>query len=133
MVWPVFAIALAGWFAAPAGALAYGFRRPVRKTRLPEIFLIASIVKDYRKRSSFWFITVHGLVRVLKDTTGSNWNRKLLDQIGMTPFEIRQIRGLYMGLEPELGGFFATACCVEIVRNLKARRDLEFISKPVLR
>lgn len=121
MVWPIFAIALAGLLAAPAGAVAYGFRRPVLDTRRPEIFLVAAVIRNYRERGSFWFMLYHGFWRVIRDKRRENWNKKLLEQIGLSPFEIRQILSIYDGLEPGLGKFQATACCVEIVRNLKAR------------
>ena len=125
LVWPIFAIALATMLAAPAGAVAYGFKRPVRKTRRPELFLVAWIIKDYREKHSFWFMAYHGLWRVMRNRGKQNWNQKMLKQIGLTPFEVRQILSLYAGLEPELGGFHATACCVEIARNLKARENPE--------
>ncbi len=117
------ALSAAAFVAAPAGAVMYAFRRPMRRhwRVAPDWWIISRVIKDHRKRGSIFFLIVWAHFRAPKKPgkATANWNREMLLKMGLNAEEIRQLRGIYRGLEPELGTFQAVVCCVEIIRALK--------------
>jgi hypothetical protein len=112
-------LALAALFAAPVGAIGYGLLLPVHIGRGPDFFQTARILKIQRKRSSYWFLIRCSWLQAPPPLEGA-LNNATLAKLGLNPTEFRQIRGIYAGLERELGAFTALANCVQIVRSLRA-------------
>ncbi len=118
-MWPYVALSAATALAVPASAIGVGYLRPVQRTRAPGFWIVARILRLRRGRPSLLFLIRYGWLRDAPQPVQADVSAALLG-LALGAREGRQIRGLYLGLAPELGSFLALATCVEIVRNLRA-------------
>lgn len=116
------AAAILGSVLTHFGAVGVGHLRPVQKTWLPEVFLIESVLRQSRGKSSIWFMYRWGIRRAPELAGDTLLGNSMVRSLGLTATEVRRLAGLYLGLQAEQGSFSATATITQLIRSLQARR-----------
>ena len=98
-------------------------QKNVDKRKELSFLSIAHIVKKYRRKSSYFFIIYWAWIRAPRKPKSHLLADKKLESIGLNAPAMRQLSGIYQGLQREIGHIQAVTACLEIARGRKVMNE----------
>ena len=117
LVEPLSRVVFRGLFMGSAVAMGY-VRKPKYSRFLPEVLIVHIIVARYRKKSSWWFLIYHTILRP-RAIKIPGWLPELKT---MSKADMFKTQALYSALIEDIGQYAALAVIGEILRALQVRR-----------